>query len=155
VQETPGASRRSSRKQRITLVALFYLQKSSPDEGVWSHDLHRWLKASDPKTAIPQPTLLVILNRAEEQGLTMELWEQFDRVVRRPPRKYHALTEHGVKWAIEALQELRADKRRPAWVPIFEIDGRTEPDGLDEFDFTRPDGTLVEDDDAPQLRAVR
>lgn len=144
LENDPKTKSRSSRKQKITLVASYYVERLSPVRTVWSHDLHRWLTESDPKSAIPQPSLLTILNRLQEQELAVGLWEQFDKIVRRPPRKYHQLTELGIETAIHNLQELRANADRPSWIPIPELrDGNYLPIHPEGFEITPPEGRLI------------
>lgn len=146
---------RRTRKQRIVLVALFYLRDiTGPTLPVWSHDLHVWLYKQDKRFGITQPALLALLNRLERQGLVAPLWEQLTRSAARPPRKYYDLTDAGVDEAIEALQELRGDRRRPEWIPIPERSLTNRPPVLPDFEVTPPQGQLVAREDAPNLQAL-
>lgn len=133
-----------TRKQRIALASAYYVARLSPLNVVWNQDAADWLKAGDSATAIAQPTLLVMYNRFADRGVFTTLWEQFDTVVRRPPRKYHLLTTFGTKVAIQSIQELRADPKRPSWIAIPELhDGQYEPFHPEGFEVSPPKGLLV------------
>lgn len=138
------ASRRISRKQRIITTSLFYVQNLCQVDAVSNHDLHRWLVLQDPNTALSQPSTLAVLNRLEEREVTGSLWEIPERLIHRPPRKFHHLTSHGVELAIQYIQELRADKDKPSWIHIPELeDGQWEPVNPDGFELQPPEGRLV------------
>lgn len=152
VEDPAQRPSRVSKKQKVVMVALFYLQTDAPGQAVWTTDLARWLHDSDPNWRIPLPSLHTILKRCEDLGLVVGLWEQ--GVTTRPSRKYYQLDPHdGRAFAVQALQELRADRRRPIWVPIPELNGRSTPEEVEGFIFTPPDGALARDI-TPALRAL-
>lgn len=136
--------RRSSRQQRIVTTSLYYVQKFCVAEAVSNHDLHRWQEMQDSNTALSQQSILAVLNRLEEQQVTESLWEVPNKVIRRPPRKFHYLTVKGVDVAIQNIQELRASPDRPKWILIPELeDGRWEPESPEGFVLQEPVGRLA------------
>lgn len=131
-------------KQRLVLGSMFYLQEAAEERALWSHDLASWLD-QDKNYKVNQLSILAMLNKFHTVDVVDKMWEQFETVVRRPPRTYHRLTEYGGRLAIGAIQQLRILDPLPVWIRIPELeDGAWQPEWPEDFALSPPEGHLVE-----------
>jgi PadR family transcriptional regulator PadR len=94
-----------------TLVQVAIAIMDHRDERLWGYDLSR-------QAGVRSGVLYPILHRMLDEGWLVDGWEELDpNVDKRPPRRYHELTDEGAEQPGAVLRSAEKDARFAALKP--------------------------------------